>query len=376
MDQAADDMPTNSAPLRLPVVDCPFAESRTRGQAHGESLRTQIHDKIGRWYAAIEEEYREAPSSFVRRFLEQTRFLPAIARHTPDLADEVMGIAEGAAIDFDNCYALQLMDEEWWFSRAARHGHCSSVGFAPTGGRATVLGQTMDLPAWHDGAQALLRFRNVDGSQTLVFTSAGLIGLIGLAGHGLGVCVNTLAGLRSRYDGLPVAFVVRGALVRRDAADAARFVCEAPHASGQNYTIADYRTLRAFECSASGALELDMHDGRLFHANDPLISTDWLTGRVTTENSIARMAALQSECRDAAGQRAEVLKSALSSRREGAAISIKPSAGAKSTSPMSIGGVVYEIGDVTRFWVSAGPPTSGSWGEAAIDRPRLERGIA
>ncbi len=351
---------------RLPVVECEDPAPRARGRAHGEALRDRIRDKIARWHAAIAGDYGHAPLPFVARLVDQTHFRAAIDVHARDLMDEVDGIAEGAGIDAGTAYALQLMDEEWWFARAARSGHCSSAGFAPTGERATALGQTMDLPAWHDGAQALLRFRNVDGSQTLVFTTAGTIGLMGLAGHGLGVCVNTLSGLRSRRDGLPVAFVVRGALLRRHAEDAARFLREAPHASGQNYTIADRRSVRAFECSASGSVELETQDGRLLHANDPLISTDWRVGPVTHANSAARLAALHDECRIHAGPPAEVLKSALSSRRDGAVISIEPAADPRSTSPMSIGGVVYEIGDPVRFWVSAGPPTVTSWVEMTI----------
>jgi hypothetical protein len=359
----------DAAPQSLPLVDCPFVDARARGRAHGESLRPVIREKIGRWRSAIEEDYGEAPTSFVARLLAHTRFDAAIARHTPELADEVRGIAEGAEIDPSDAYALQLMDEEWWFGRAAHDGHCSSAGFAPAGGEATVLGQTMDLPAWHDGAQALLRLRNADGSQTLVFTSAGMIGLMGVAGHNLGLCVNTLGGLRSRLDGLPVAYVVRGALATRNTTAAARFLFEVPHASGQNYTIADRRTLRAFECSAAGAVELDMKDGRLLHANDPMASADWRTGPVTSGNSAARLAALRGECEGSSGPRAELLKAALCSRREGAAISIRPAAGAKSSSLMSIGGVVYEIGDAIRIWVSAGPPSLESWRESAIDGP-------
>jgi isopenicillin-N N-acyltransferase like protein len=358
-----------AALLNLPLVDCPFTDARARGRAHGESLRGIIRDKIGRWRSSIEEDYGEAPSSFITRLLAHTRFDAAIARHTPELADEVHGVAEGANIDHNVACALQLMDEEWWFGRASHEGHCSSAGFAPGDREPTVLGQTMDLPAWHDGAQALLRLRNADDSQTLMFTSAGMIGLMGVAGHGLGLCVNTLAGLRSRLDGLPVAYVVRGALAARDTTAAARFLCEIPHASGQNYTIADRQTVRAFECSAAGAVELKREDGRLLHANDPLASVDWRTGPVTSGNSAARLVALRGECEENLGPWAETLKAALCSRRDGAAISIRPATPAKPSSLMSIGGVVYEIGDVIRFWVSAGPPSPESWRETAIRGP-------
>ena len=155
----------------MPVVDCPTG-ARERGRAHGEALRIVIGEKIARWHQAIGEAYREPPAVFLSRFLAATNFRTMSASLTPDLLDEVTGIAEGAKIAEETAYALQLMDEEWWFSKSTGDGHCSSLAIAPDGGRPTLVGQTMDLPRWHDGAQALLRIAADDGHETLVFTSA------------------------------------------------------------------------------------------------------------------------------------------------------------------------------------------------------------
>jgi isopenicillin-N N-acyltransferase like protein len=353
----------------LPIVECLSIDGRDRGRAHGESLRTPIREKIARWHGVMEGLYGQPAPSFIARFLAQTQFRSAIERHTPELMQEVIGIAEGAGVDTDTIYALQLMDEEWCFVRAALEGHCSCAGAGPRGGNPTVMGQTMDLPAWHDGAQALLRLQERDGSQTLVFTSAGMIGLMGLAGRGLGVCVNTLFDLHSRPDGLPVAFVVRGALSRQDAADAARFLREVPHASGQNYLVADAGTVRAFECSAAEVCEIAMQNGLIVHTNHALGSADRREQAVASENSKARFESLEAECRREPAVRADLLKTALASRRADAEISIARLPGAQPAVPMTVGGVVYEIGSAVRFWTSIGPPTSDSWREASVAQP-------
>lgn len=352
---------------RLPIVECGSAEPRARGRAHGEILGTIIRDKVGRWHAAIEAEYGEAPAPFLERLLKGTRFRSAIERYTPDLMEEVLGIAEGAGIGTETAYALQLMDEEWWFGRAVHDGHCSGAAIAPAGRDTTVMGQTMDLPAWHDGAQALLRLHDRDGRRSLVFTSAGMIGLMGLSGPGLGVCVNTLSALRSRPDGLPVAFVMRGALAKETVGDAARFLSDVPHASGQNYLIGDARTVHAFECSAAGASEVVAQHGRILHTNHPLASSDLRAGAIPSENSKARLDALAAECGTPHGKPAETIKAALASRRENAAISMERGPDMRPTQLMSVGGVVYEIGDAMRFWVSGGPPGPHVWREVALD---------
>lgn len=351
---------------RLPIVDCVSPEPRARGREHGEALRLPIREKIERWQSATAADYGEAPSSFFERLLKETGFRAAIERHTPELMEEVLGIAEGAGIDPETAYAMQLMDEEWWFGRAAHDGHCSGAAIAPSGRDVTAMGQTMDLPAWHDGAQALLKLRGKNGTPSLVFTSAGMIGLMGFSGRGLGICVNTLSGLRSRPDGLPVAFVMRGALARESATDAKRFLVGVPHASGQNYLIGDRRNVFALECSAAGAREVAAQDGRILHTNHPLVSQDLRTDAAASENSKARLSSLHAELGDPQGRTVENIKAALASRREGAAISMERRPDMGQTQLMSIGGVVYEIGGAIRGWVTGGPPSAGAWRELSF----------
>ena len=43
----------------------------------------------------------------------ETDYVSAISRRTPDLLEEVRGIAAGAGVDPDLLFALQLLDEEW-----------------------------------------------------------------------------------------------------------------------------------------------------------------------------------------------------------------------------------------------------------------------
>ena len=55
----------------------------------------------------------------VAGLLGATRFVPAIEASTPELLEEVRGIAEGAGVSFERILAYNLMDEEWWYSQAA-----------------------------------------------------------------------------------------------------------------------------------------------------------------------------------------------------------------------------------------------------------------
>ena len=108
---------------------------------------------------------RARPSDeVIRGFVEGTDFLPAIERHTPELLEEVRGIADGSGLTFEAVYAAQLMDEEWWIiaEEKANH-HCSSLGVVAEPGRRAFVAQNMDLVAWNEGFQVLLTIRGEQG---------------------------------------------------------------------------------------------------------------------------------------------------------------------------------------------------------------------
>lgn len=253
--------------------------ARERGRAHGESLRDVVRERERRWRAALEAKTKLPADTVIARFLAETDFVPAIRRQTHYLLDEVRGIAEGAGLPFDAVLAAQFMDEEWWYTDAlADPHHCSSLGALDAGAGRALVAQTMDLVTWTDGFQTILRLRGARPEQdAVILTMAGMIGLCGMTAAGLGVCVNTLAQLASRREGLPVAFVTRGALACATAAEAAGFVRRVPHASGQNYVIGDGRDLYDLEASANAVATHADGAGRglvVRHTNHPLTSRD------------------------------------------------------------------------------------------------------
>jgi isopenicillin-N N-acyltransferase-like protein len=242
---------------------------RTRGRIHGEQLRAQIQDDLGRW--ADDAAFRTGlpADEYVARFLADTRFIPAIEHHTPLLLEELRGIADGAGQPFERLLAYNLMDEEWWYADPLEpHDACSVVAFA---GDPAVVGQNMDLPRVMDGGQAVLHIVAEDGHEQAVLTAAGMVGLTG-ASSAAGVCVNALGMLNRSPHGLPVAFVTRGALECRSQAEAVAFVRSVHHASGQHYAIVGPDGAIGLECSAGGVV--DAGEGRLWHTNHPLVTSD------------------------------------------------------------------------------------------------------
>lgn len=251
------------------VLDLP-AVPRERGRAHGEALRELISDAVTRWKESLASPDGSDPDEWIRDFLGGTDFTPAIEAHAPSLLDEVRGLAEGAAMSFDDALAFQLVDEQWcWtIARRAEHEHCSSLG------RPGLVAQNLDLPQWWEGLQTVLRippWRDEPGC--VLVTAAGFIVMNGMNDAGVAVGVNALPDVPSAPRGLPVAFVIRRVLAARSAPEAASFIGTVAHASGQNYIVADASDVIGVEADADGTTTYDPSDGCLVHTNHAIERT-------------------------------------------------------------------------------------------------------
>jgi hypothetical protein len=302
------------------------------------------------------------PDGYVVRLLDETDFKPAIDRYAPDIWDELAGVAEGAGQPLDQLYALQLLDEEWAYrvrrTDAASPPKCSSLASVNADG-STWLAQNMDLGDYTDGFQVMLRIDDRDHPSALVFSTAGMLGLMGVNAAGLGVCVNSLPQLPSAPQGLPVAFVLRRLLQARSLAEAADLVQTLPHATNQHYLIAEPGAARSFEASAAGVTEYRPADPTtILHTNHPLAATPVLPeAPVARENSEARLRSLVERLSTGPASEAEV-ESALCANddpRHPVCREVPPPGSGPAT--ITTGSMISLLGPRgVRSWASAGPP--------------------
>ncbi len=300
-----------------------------RGAAHGEALRATIHAAVEGWKGALAKPEEMGPGQYLQEFAGATDFAGAMARHTPDLFHEIQGLAAGSGLAVDTLYALQMLDEEWCHAQRQQFGEsglrdkCSVLARASDGTHPTYVAQNLDGPEWLAGRLALVRHvEKQKDLDVLVLTFAGGLALNGMNARGVAVCVNAQLTLRSAAKGLPVACVIRGALRRPDASEAARFVKGVPHASGQCYTLGDPTRVICLEASA-GRVERVGNAATLAHTNHPLANDDQgALGRWVAEqpagtvvgmlNSTARLAACRTRLA-AEGDPLENMRAALGS---------------------------------------------------------------
>ncbi|MFC5676101.1 C45 family autoproteolytic acyltransferase/hydolase [Aeromicrobium endophyticum] len=351
---AGGDLGTSNA-LPPTVVDI-SGDGRSRGEAHGESLRSTIDTALHRWRDHVAARHGLTPSRFVEVFLASTGFVQTVEQMAPDLHEEVLGIAAGSGQPLDEIWAYNLMDEEWRFQHDQGVG-CSLLAArstAPAGG--VLMGQNMDLPSSMAGTQAALRIAAAaDEPAQIVLTAAGMVGLFGVNRAGVGCCVNTLGGLPAGRSGLPVAFIVREILRRPNADAAVTWLKAVPHASGQHYAIGDRHSVRGFECSSEACVEGPPTE-RLVHTNHPIwadspssVEGDW--GGLTT---FARLEALLSIVPGI--ERAGDIESALSDPSAG--LCVQPTSEVRTETFCS---AEFTLSESPAVRVALGRPDTAEW---------------
>ena len=252
-----------------------------RGFAHGQQLRSEIAARFAIWQQEIQRDFHLPLDEFVARFLAGTQYDAAVRKWTPELLDEVRGIAAGAEQPFARVFCWQLIDEVWAMAGAVLREKCTAIGVDRIGDQPAFAAQNLDLPVEAHGFQTVLHVRDeARGLQAFVVTEPGLIGAAGMSSARVAVTCNTLLQLRPCRDGLPVAFVVRGLLLQPDQEHALAFLHRVAHASGQHYIVAGPDTAPGFECSAGKVVRYQPWPAApfTFHTNNPLANDDFADG--------------------------------------------------------------------------------------------------
>jgi hypothetical protein len=355
---------TNVLPYYLVLEGTPYEQ----GLAHGRQLREQIHQEIGLWKDRLNRIYAVTPDSLINIFLSRTDYLSAIRKFTPDLLEEVKGIADGAEMDFNTILVFQYLDEVGMNSKDLLDDKCSALGVDRTADSPAIMAQNMDLEGFRNRYQTVLQIKKPDRDlEIMVFTCAGLIATNGLNNRGVGVCVNALTQLDYRLEGLPVAFVIRGLLDQPDQRKAVEFLKSVDHATGQNYMIGGPEKVLSFECSPGSVVEYlpEKHNGTISHTNHPFASEDFnpkyrqalakgLTSETRDEDSEFRYQTLNRMIEESRGtidvSRIQQILSSGHSQHPICRPYIDP------YSSHTFGSTVMVLGENPELYVSPGPP--------------------
>lgn len=361
----------------MPVIEL-NGTPRERGRNYGETVKPQIAEVIENWrgmFGSFSDYIHNTQSDlpinaeqYLKEFFSNTNYVGAIKQWAPELMDEVKGIAEGATQSIENVLGLQMLDEEWMFGLrrglARPVSKCTAFGVTNKAGGSSYAGQNMDVGSWVEGRQVLLRITPSDSKpQALIFSMAGNIGLNGLNAYGIGITCNTLPQLNYAVDGLPVAFIVRSILTKKNLNEAEAFLRTIKHASGQNYILSASGDMRCFECCGTSVIRYYPENAtqRVFHSNHPLVSQDECAElpleKMHSPNSIARLTSISNRLGNEANTPTiEQIKAALAAHDDPDNPVSRNTNKQGSLIGYTAGSAIYEFDPAPRLHLAAGPP--------------------
>jgi len=243
------------------------------GRRHGAQLRDLVHHHLEIVVRRLAE--RSSLSHDAAR-TKAARYRPYVEQYTPELAEEVRGVAEGAGITLEDAYILQLRAELTQpLARDELSQECTTFAALPeataTGG--PLIGQNADLAPFYREVAAVLRIVPDDGLPVLMLTPAGQVSYIGINAAGLGVFANFLSCDGWRL-GLPRYFYSRLMLRYDNVPDAVAALTAVRRASPRNLIAIDTRGNAAdIETTVSSHAILQPDRGLLAHSNHYVAST-------------------------------------------------------------------------------------------------------
>ena len=354
--------------LRTATFD---GEGYELGLQHGKHFKKEIGKLITAWKQDVAAFNKKDADLMIREFLEYGRFEEAIRKWTPELLEEMQGIADGAEVAYRDVLTINLMDEFWVFEMDFTEQHCSGIGIPAGKDHPAMVSQNMDIGSYTDGYQVLMRLTATPNRpEQLILTHPGLIALNGMNAEGVGVCVNTLIWLNSSAAGLPVACVIRGLLNRTGKEEVFDFLESVSHASGQNYLIGIRDSVYDFEASANKVVRYDPENGNgtIYHtnhalANDDLRNFEQMPGELQkdrdqgTRNSTARFNALENRVSTASGITADLFKEALRSKDD----NNHPVCVSNDGNGFTFASVIMTLTGTLRMEVAPGPPDKNEY---------------
>jgi isopenicillin-N N-acyltransferase-like protein len=210
---------------------------REMGRQIGEFAREQVKHSLQNAQELICSTYAVLELTWDGAKIQARKYIPFAQERYPQYVEEIIGIAEGAGVDFDDLAVLNAMEA---VTMDALHlTKCTS--FAVNGERTAdghvLVAHNEDWLPEDESDVFLIHAEPIDEPPFLAMTYGGLIPNIGFNAHGIAQCCDSVYPTDSRI-GIPRLVVSRAVLAARTPADAIRNAVLPRRAAGYNHLIA------------------------------------------------------------------------------------------------------------------------------------------
>lgn len=225
--------------MKMRLIECSGTPYEI-GFAHGSKAKEEVLKSIAT-YKVMFKDYGNLEWEEAKR--RSNSYIDYINQFSPDLMEEMRGVAEGAGVELQDILALNARSEVIMVPPEAHtpvpSDGCTSLSVSGDSSKDghILLAQNWD---WKDSqldSLIVLKINRTDKPSITMVTEAGIIGKIGCNSAGLGVCLNAL-GTPDKPEGVPLHVVLRGILDQEKVSDAIEKVNSLKNACAANYQIA------------------------------------------------------------------------------------------------------------------------------------------
>ena len=258
----------------MPFFTIQGATPRERGIDYGTQCKELIHGVLERYISFFNSGHAAVSWDSARKISQS--FLPFIRAYSPELLEELEGMAEGSGADFDDLLTLDSRSEAMTLIQRPASDEeeldgCSSVAILPDAmaDGHTVLAQNWDTYTWQEYGTIVLQVLKEDGADMMIVTEAGQLARYGMNQAGLALGVNSLhKTYNTKVFGVPSVFVRRKFLEQDRYVDAVNKIFGAD-AMLPMYYVAAYAggDAMGFEKLEQGQLVLYPENGLIAHSN-------------------------------------------------------------------------------------------------------------
>lgn len=249
---------------------------REVGQQIGESARKQVQNSIENARRFIEEAQDALQLDWKGAQIQSRKYLPFAQEHYPRYVEEMIGIADGAGVAFEDIAVINAMEAVT--SDALHLEKCTSfaVNETRTADGHVLIAHNEDWLPWDEEDVYLIQAKPDNEPAFLAMTYGGLLPNIGLNAAGLAQCCDSVYPRDSRI-GIPRIIVSRAVLGASTISQAIRHMLVPQRAAGYNHLfVHESGEMYNVEVSARQFAILPSTDGTLVHTNhylDPQMKT-------------------------------------------------------------------------------------------------------
>jgi len=237
------------------------------GKQIGEACAVQVRHSIENARKIFLQTNNDLELDWDGALIQARKYVPFAQERYPRYVDELLGIAEGAKVSFDDLAVVNAMEA---VTMDALHlTKCTSLAVnddLTTDGHVLVAHNEDWLPD-DEGDVYVVHATPDDEPPFLAMTYGGLLVNIGFNAAGIAQCCDSVYPTDSRI-GVPRVVVSRAVLAARSLADAVRLVLAPQRAAGYNHLLAhESGELYSVEVSARHFAILYGEDGLIAHTN-------------------------------------------------------------------------------------------------------------